>query len=570
MLCQNQQKYLPYCMNNIPIPPLLRQSRYKIVKALGSGGYGETYLAEYPYNVPVPTRFKCVVKRLKFDKKYKPDIVRQFQKEAATLHTLGDSHHQIPTLIDYFEENLDFYLIQEYIEGHDLSNEIVEGKPWSEADIIQLLQEVLEVLAFVHQQGVIHRDIKPSNIMRPYSDRKLILIDFGIAKEVRTQIMNIQGQMTSSTSSGTLGYMPSEQLSGHPNKSSDVYALGLTAIQALTGVLPQQLPKDPKTLEFIWRDRAQVSDTLAHIVAQMVRYHFSQRYPSAAEVLQALKDLILLPQYVNKNDVAKLKMEALLAEKIGDYEKANQLWIRLKSITSDSDRDILLALKRLERLPKKPENAPLLTTPPFPTPTQAPPGIANKKQIPVDFIPIFLNDLYPIRQATIKPAEDDFVEITGVLDNLVWIKIELPIDFRLSICVRSEDPNSQFILGLGNGKSWEPNCHFVMTPEWNAFKTADEYYFEPEDFTDSYLIQPFVDFFVNFQRSDGNIKITLDSNYKHYNLFSIGSNENQDFHKYDYLFITSNQSIESSFNQTGRVLVKFRDGGIRRLEYNNS
>jgi len=271
------------------IGQILRQ-RYKIIKLLGSGGFGETYLAEdfTNLNIPITSKPLCVVKRLKPEKRDDPETLRRFQKEATILLELGNSHDQIPKLIDYFPENRDFYLVQEYIEGHDLSNEIIRGKQWSEADVTRLLQEVLEILAFVHQRGVIHRDIKPSNLMRRYSDDKFMLIDFGIFKKV-----NSRGQISSTTCIGTLAYMPSEQLHGHPKLCSDVYALGLTAIQALTGVPPQQLPKDPNTLEIIWRDRTQVSDWLADILIKMMRYDFRQRYQSATEALQALNPTVV-------------------------------------------------------------------------------------------------------------------------------------------------------------------------------------------------------------------------------------------------------------------------------------
>jgi serine/threonine-protein kinase len=287
-LCQNQQKKVRGI--SIMIGTILGQQRYKIIDMLSDrGGFGDTYLAEAFTNIPVTPKPKCVIKRLKPQRRDDPDMVRRFKQEAAILQQLGNSHDQIPKLIDYFEENRDYYLVQEYIDGHDLSNEIIQGKHWSEAEAIQLLQEILEVLAFVHQQEVIHRDIKPSNLMRRYSDGKLMMIDFGIVKELSTLVVNAQGQISSTTCIGSLGYMPSEQLQGHPKLCSDVYALGLTAIQALTGILPpQQLPKDPNTLEIIWRDRVQVSDWLAEILNKMVRYDFRQRYTDATEALQAL------------------------------------------------------------------------------------------------------------------------------------------------------------------------------------------------------------------------------------------------------------------------------------------
>ena len=268
---------------------ILRQ-RYKIIKPLGSGGFGETYLAEDFITLPINPKPQRIVKRLKPNRIDDPTL-RRFRQEAAMLYKLGNNHDQIPKLYDYFEENREFYLVQEFIDGHDLTYEITDGKQWSETEVIQLLQEVLEILAFVHQRGVIHRDIKPSNLMRRYSDGKLVLIDFGIVKELSLQGVHDQRQISSTMPIGTRGYMPTEQFEGHPKLCSDVYAVGMMAIRALTGVSTQQLSKDPNTLEVVWRDRAQVSDALADILDQMVQHNFRQRYQSATEALQALTEL---------------------------------------------------------------------------------------------------------------------------------------------------------------------------------------------------------------------------------------------------------------------------------------
>ncbi|AUT02434.1 serine/threonine protein kinase [Nostoc sp. CENA543] len=268
--------------------------RYRIIEQLGSGGFGETYLAEYPEDLPVSPKYRCVIKRLTRPQTPDLDTKERFRKEAAILFKLGKEHSQIPELYDFFEENRELYLVQEFIEGHDLGYEIEKGKPWSEADVIQLLQEILEVLAFVHQNNVIHRDIKPLNLMRRYSDNKIVLIDFGIIKEISTLEVNAQGKISSTVPIGTHGYMPSEQFHGHPRLCSDVYALGMTAIQALTGVSPQELRIDPETLEVVWREKAQVSNLLTDILTKMVRYNFRQRYADADEALQTLKQSGLL------------------------------------------------------------------------------------------------------------------------------------------------------------------------------------------------------------------------------------------------------------------------------------
>ncbi|MEH2243955.1 protein kinase domain-containing protein [Nostoc sp.] len=264
------------------IKPIL-QNRYKIIKRLGSGGFGEIYLAE-DLNMSAIYKFQCVVKRLQ-PKVMNQRIIERFLQEGETLLKLGQNHSQIPKLFNFFEEDQELYLVQELIEGHDLSQEMTFGKQWSETEVIKFLREILEVLAYVHYYGHIHRDIKPANIMRRFRDGKLILIDFGLVKEI-----NFIGQTPCSVDVGTPGYKPSEQINGTPMFSSDIYAVGMTAIQFLTGIPPHQLLKD-NSGEVIWRHLTQVSDRLADILTTMLKNNFPERYKDASEALQALKKL---------------------------------------------------------------------------------------------------------------------------------------------------------------------------------------------------------------------------------------------------------------------------------------
>ncbi|MDJ0676032.1 MAG: FHA domain-containing protein, partial [Calothrix sp. MO_167.B42] len=176
---------------------------------------------------------------------------------------------------------------------------------------IQMLIEVLKILEFVHSQGVIHRDIKPDNLIRNALDHKLFLIDFGAIKQVRSQVAmnprgagqrimplgNSQNAIASSNHNitiavGTPGYMPSEHIRRVPRPSSDIYALGMMAIQALTGIHPHKLQDDPHTGEILWQHLAFVSSELAGILTKMTRYHFKDRYQTATETLYALEELV--------------------------------------------------------------------------------------------------------------------------------------------------------------------------------------------------------------------------------------------------------------------------------------
>jgi serine/threonine protein kinase len=261
-------------------------SRYKIIKQIGEGAFGDTYLAE---DTALPGSPHCVVKRLK--RNPDPSVLaiakRLFEEEAKVLQNFG-KHDQIPSLAAYFEEKDEFYLVQEFVDGYDLNQEIVFGKKWTEEQTIKLLIDILEILAVVHQQNIIHRDIKPSNIMRRHQDGKIVLIDFGAVKEIGVYTVNSKGQTSLTVGIGTPGYMPGEQAGGKPKFASDIYAVGMIGIQAVTGLVPGQFQEDSNTGEIIWRNYAQVSDEFAEVLNKMVRDHFSQRYKNATEALEAL------------------------------------------------------------------------------------------------------------------------------------------------------------------------------------------------------------------------------------------------------------------------------------------
>ena len=282
------------CLN----PEEILAERYQIINRLGQGGFGITYTAKA---LDKPGNPLCVVKEIPFPESANPRVLEQarnrFQREASALQILGKDS-RIPELFASFEDNDNFYLVQEYIQGTSLSQELSQGKQWTEADVIALLREILEILIFVHKADIIHRDITPSNLIRRKNDRKLVLIDFGAVKEISTFTSNSTGEILTSQAIGTNGYMPAEQYNprSNPRPYNDIYAVGIIAIQALTGRRPTNLPHDPETGEILWifSISERVSDVITNILNQMVRFNFQQRYQSATEVLQPLDSIPLL------------------------------------------------------------------------------------------------------------------------------------------------------------------------------------------------------------------------------------------------------------------------------------
>lgn len=263
--------------------------RYRVLDALGSGSFSQTYIAE---DIRRPGMPKCVIKYLQPETNNPEQLEtanRLFKSEAETLEKLG-KHDQIPQLFAYLEE--EFCLVQEFIQGHPLSVELPPGHQWAEGKVIQLLTDVLQILEYIHQHSVIHRDLKPENLIRRQSDGKVVLIDFGAVKQIQ-QSLATQTQMNPTIAIGTSGYSPTEQGQGRPRPSSDLYALGMIAIQALTGLHPTELHEDSQTGEVLWQNLASstLNPKLVEIITKLVRYHFKDRYSTATEALSVIRTL---------------------------------------------------------------------------------------------------------------------------------------------------------------------------------------------------------------------------------------------------------------------------------------
>ncbi|MEG5041386.1 MULTISPECIES: bifunctional serine/threonine-protein kinase/ABC transporter substrate-binding protein [unclassified Microcoleus] len=285
------------CLN----PGDILRDRYQIIGQLGEGGFARTYTANGALGSPENPL--CVVKEIGPPQSNDPDVLHraqvQFETEAESLISLEECS-RIPRLIEHFQEQGRFYLIQEYIEGNALNQEIGSGRQFTESEVIDLLQDILEVLDCVHKKHIIHRDIKPSNLIRCNRSGKIAVIDFGAVKGISN--LAIQGgQITQTRVIGTDGYMPAEQWTNQPRFNSDIYAVGIIGIQALAGLDIQDFFNDKKTGELVWRyathDRpmVQISDKLEKVLNKMVRYHFNHRYQSAADVLQDLRSVVVSP-----------------------------------------------------------------------------------------------------------------------------------------------------------------------------------------------------------------------------------------------------------------------------------
>ncbi|MGB7712038.1 MAG: bifunctional serine/threonine-protein kinase/formylglycine-generating enzyme family protein [Microcoleus sp.] len=272
-----------YCITcGIKLVPILR-SRFRMIKFLGQGGFGRTYLAEDIDKLNLP----CVVKQLA------PNVhgtwainkaVELFKQEAIQLQQLGQ-HPQIPSLDAYFEQDNYLYLVQQFVDGDNLLKLFQNRGIWQENQVKQLLLELLPVLKFIHEQKIIHRDIKPENIMRRRSDNLFMLIDFGVSKQLSGTVMSRLG-----TRIGSDGYAPLEQMQGgEAYPASDLFSLGATAFHLLTGVYPFSLwVEHGYSWTANWQQylKSPIDSELALILSKLLAKDIEQRYQSAEEVLK--------------------------------------------------------------------------------------------------------------------------------------------------------------------------------------------------------------------------------------------------------------------------------------------
>jgi len=322
---------------------LLLAQRYRAIRLIATGGFGRTLLAEDEHK---PSKPRCVIKQFyPQGQNNARKAAELFQQEAVRLEQLG-KHPQIPELLAHFEQNNHQYIVQEFIDGQNLAQELAETGAFPEEQIRSLLQDLLPVLQFIHQGQVIHRDIKPENIIRrrtlisssveylhfsgnkaggrrqeaggkkegykiegndnclseldispPYSGKDLVLVDFGAAKHATVTALAKTG-----TTIGSAAYAAPEQTFGRAVFASDLYSLGVTCIHLLTNVEPFDL-YEPLESGFAWRTylvNNPVSQELGGILDKMIQSSIKLRYKSAEEILQALTSLRVKPNSQEK------------------------------------------------------------------------------------------------------------------------------------------------------------------------------------------------------------------------------------------------------------------------------
>lgn len=283
-----------YCLTcGTKLTPLMR-GRYRVIQPIGQGGFGKTFLAVDEDRL----NSRCVIKQfspqLDESSKSLEKAVRLFAEEAVRLHELGE-HPQIPALLAYFEHDKRLYLVQQFIEGPTLLQELQQQGCFNEQKIRAVLAGILPVLKYVHDHQVIHRDITPSNIIRRKLDNKLVLIDFGVAKLLSAATVAQPG-----TKIGTEGYAPIEQLrSGKAYPASDLYSLAATCLFLMTQTKPDDL-YDPLAGRWFWRDRlkergGEISDAIGTILDRMLKDLVSERYPSSDAVMRDLRAALSRP-----------------------------------------------------------------------------------------------------------------------------------------------------------------------------------------------------------------------------------------------------------------------------------
>jgi serine/threonine-protein kinase len=233
--------------------PTILNDRYHVLRILGDGGFGTTYLAEDHH---LPSRQPCVIKQLKpihANREIQEKVREKFEREAAIQEELSRGNEQIPKLYAYFVQDERFYLVEEYIDGDTLTQKVSKEGLLSESAVKKLLERILPIIDYIHGKKIIHRDIKPDNIILRRQDGQPVLIDFGAVRETMGTVLHSRGQNSRTMIVGTEGFSAPEQAIGRPVFSSDIYSLGATALYLMSGKTLADFESDPHTGALDWR-----------------------------------------------------------------------------------------------------------------------------------------------------------------------------------------------------------------------------------------------------------------------------------------------------------------------------
>ncbi len=294
--------------------PQLLKDRFEIESQLSCTDFSTVYLACDRKYIHRP---HCLITAIPY---YQREIRHRLEREAQILERIG-RHAQIPALLTYFykaepesKSEGTFYIVQDRISGHLLSKEIVPDKPLSESYVTKLIQDVLTALAFTHEQGVVHQNLHPQHLIRQASDGQIFLIHFGaIAKIARSKI-DADGNLGSSIPVALHPYTAPEQRSSEataptnaagPQPASDLYALGLIAIEALTGQKHHEFPYDP-IKGLLWRDQVNISLPLKEFIDRLIRHEWQDRFSTAQDALQTFNDQNARGQIANDSRLATI------------------------------------------------------------------------------------------------------------------------------------------------------------------------------------------------------------------------------------------------------------------------
>jgi serine/threonine-protein kinase len=276
----------------------LFKARFEIIRRLGRGGFSTAYLAQ---DMAAAQPLPCVIKQLKYKKPVQQPAPssnhssnhssktalererdqRRFQREARTMARLG-RHAQLPCLLDHFADGDQFYLVQEYVPGLTISQELRQRGPQNEIQVKQFLREMIPIIRYIHRQRLLHLDIKPANIIRRSSDQRLVLIDFGAVRRYPNEGVN------AGRCAGTIGFAPLEQLAGEPTPASDIYALGVTCLYLLTDTSPIDLATSPKGQNLRWQESVRLSPHFTRVLEKMLAPDLAHRFQTIEDLSRAM------------------------------------------------------------------------------------------------------------------------------------------------------------------------------------------------------------------------------------------------------------------------------------------